>query len=304
MPNLLWKDIKKTTNEIFNIWVGNPELLWAHDAWQKISEQGLASYENELEKQIVLMRLFALGTLYHEFCKIAFEENGYVNYIWWIEALPNDGIFLSPFRLGQLVGSNYRSNEVILDEDNEQEFIAETVNSLVEQQRKIIVSALLKGYGSSSLLFAKLWISNRIPSDIDENSNDMFDAETLDDVLNTNINGYKMQAFNWIEDGMPSMQDYVFYPHIQSKCESVKNVIAKGESYDVEFKVGLCLSPHAHKRDESMIENVLKTIAAFINSDGGVLLIGVHDNGDIEGINSEYPIVNSKKITKTALSYS
>lgn len=65
---------------------------------------------------------------------------------------------------------------------------------------------------------------------------------------------------------------------------SIASLIAKGESDEVEFKSTLRLNLHTGKKDEKMEYAVLKTIAAFLNTHGGQLLIGVKDNGEITGI--------------------
>lgn len=85
--------------------------------------------------------------------------------------------------------------------------------------------------------------------------------------------------------------------------EDVKKIIEAGkESMGVEFKMGLCLNQHPTnpKKDSNMIDNILTTVAAFLNSqDGGILLIGVDedkdDNVNVVGINREYSCVNKNK---------
>ncbi len=53
----------------------------------------------------------------------------------------------------------------------------------------------------------------------------------------------------------------------------VKEIIREGESETVEFKEGL------------NIREILETVCAFANSKGGVIIIGVSDDGAIRGIN-------------------
>ncbi len=43
-----------------------------------------------------------------------------------------------------------------------------------------------------------------------------------------------------------------------------------------------------------MEEVILKTVAAFLNSDGGTLLIGVDDNGNILGLQNDYQAFTKK----------
>lgn len=59
-----------------------------------------------------------------------------------------------------------------------------------------------------------------------------------------------------------------------SIVEKVKLIIAQGEGIDVEFK----------KSHDSLSRSVYETICAFLNRKGGSILLGVADNGHIEGI--------------------
>ena len=62
------------------------------------------------------------------------------------------------------------------------------------------------------------------------------------------------------------------------------NLIKKGESNTVEFKATLKTNLHTHKIDERLELASIKTVAAFLNSNGGTLLVGIEDNGVILGI--------------------
>lgn len=63
-----------------------------------------------------------------------------------------------------------------------------------------------------------------------------------------------------------------------------RRLIAGGENEKVEFKATLRRNIHTGQNDEAITFAVLKTIAAFLNSSGGDLLIGVEDNGNIGGL--------------------
>jgi putative two-component system response regulator len=68
---------------------------------------------------------------------------------------------------------------------------------------------------------------------------------------------------------------------------SVTSIIADGESERVEFKSTLRLNLHAEKNGKEIENASLKTIAAYLNSNGGTLFIGVRDDGSIHGIESD-----------------
>lgn len=66
------------------------------------------------------------------------------------------------------------------------------------------------------------------------------------------------------------------------KAETVR-LIEAGESNRLEFKSTLRTNLETGETDKRMEKAVLKTIVAFLNSDGGDLLIGVADDGSICG---------------------
>lgn len=70
-------------------------------------------------------------------------------------------------------------------------------------------------------------------------------------------------------------------------CELVNSLIMEGESYNLEFKSTLRINLNTGEKDKRMEKAVLKTLVAFLNSDGGTLLVGVEDDGNIMGVDIE-----------------
>ncbi len=64
----------------------------------------------------------------------------------------------------------------------------------------------------------------------------------------------------------------------------IPELITQGESHTVEFKETLQYNIHTNQADEDLLHSSLKTIAGLLNADGGTLLIGVSDAGEIKGI--------------------
>ncbi len=74
-----------------------------------------------------------------------------------------------------------------------------------------------------------------------------------------------------------------------------------GENHKVEFKQTLGLNvgrlendPGARVADlfqEEIVHAVIKSVVGFLNADGGVLVIGLRDDGDPYGIDREFPYV-------------
>jgi hypothetical protein len=62
-------------------------------------------------------------------------------------------------------------------------------------------------------------------------------------------------------------------------------LIKRGESKTLEFKSTLRWSLKENRKDDKGVTHaVLKTVAAFLNTEGGDLLIGVADDGSVVGI--------------------
>jgi hypothetical protein len=66
-----------------------------------------------------------------------------------------------------------------------------------------------------------------------------------------------------------------------------KDIINLGETEKIEFKSTLRFNLHTAKFGREIEHAALKTIAAFLNSWGGILLIGVDDRQNITGIEND-----------------
>ncbi len=67
----------------------------------------------------------------------------------------------------------------------------------------------------------------------------------------------------------------------------IKQLIERPESDQLEFKSTLQWDVRQQQQNKKLQQNCLKTIAAFLNSEGGVLLIGVEDNSNIFGLEKD-----------------
>ena len=74
---------------------------------------------------------------------------------------------------------------------------------------------------------------------------------------------------------------------VESQIE-LKELIALGESESLEFKSTLRWDLKQEAVSKTLEHIILKTVAAFANTKGGNLLIGVSDNGSILGLKSDY----------------
>jgi predicted HTH transcriptional regulator len=69
--------------------------------------------------------------------------------------------------------------------------------------------------------------------------------------------------------------------------EEIFELLKKGENDKIEFKSTFRTNLHTNEIDRKIEHSALKTIAAFINSKGGILLIGVNDSKEIIGIEKD-----------------
>ena len=70
--------------------------------------------------------------------------------------------------------------------------------------------------------------------------------------------------------------------------DKILDIIREGENKTVEFKETFGFNKHTNnKRDDNLIKSSIKNVVAFLNSEGGKLLIGVNDDGEITGIDHE-----------------
>ena len=74
---------------------------------------------------------------------------------------------------------------------------------------------------------------------------------------------------------------------VASAAFDLATTIAAGESDRVEFKWSLRFNRHTKKNDPAMERAVIKTIAGFLNTHGGTLIIGVADDGTPSGIDND-----------------
>jgi hypothetical protein len=79
-----------------------------------------------------------------------------------------------------------------------------------------------------------------------------------------------------------------------SHSVELRKLIAKGENKSLEFKSTLSWDIKEGAKKHHIEHSVLKTIAAFLNSEGGTLLIGVTDDGQIHGLDDDFQALGIK----------
>ena len=92
----------------------------------------------------------------------------------------------------------------------------------------------------------------------------------------------------------PERDESPFAEQDASIERDVRSLIEAGESAVVEFKSTARHNLRTAARDDAITWAVVKTIAAFLNTHGGTLLVGVDDRGHPVGIESDYPHVRGE----------
>ena len=83
--------------------------------------------------------------------------------------------------------------------------------------------------------------------------------------------------------------------------DSIADLIAQGESQELEFKSSFQYDVRTDQKVDYLRKEVVKTVAAYLNSEGGILLIGVTDEGDIFGIEKDLTLVTGNSLDKFEL---
>lgn len=82
----------------------------------------------------------------------------------------------------------------------------------------------------------------------------------------------------------------------ETKSEvTIEEMIKEGESNELEFKSSLRWNYQTGNIDKKLETVILKSISAFNNGDGGTLIIGVDDEGEILGLDHDYHSLNGNK---------
>lgn len=72
---------------------------------------------------------------------------------------------------------------------------------------------------------------------------------------------------------------------------SLPELIVRGESAEVEFKSTARWNIHTRTRDDGIELAIAKTVAGFLNADGGTLVIGVDDGGNPLGLDDDLALM-------------
>ncbi len=77
---------------------------------------------------------------------------------------------------------------------------------------------------------------------------------------------------------------------------SLADLIRQNESITLEFKSTLQWDVVQNKKNTELRNSCLKTVAAFLNSEGGALIIGVEDDGTVFGLQRDLSLVKGNNL--------
>ncbi|MBU4409763.1 MAG: ATP-binding protein, partial [Actinobacteria bacterium] len=90
--------------------------------------------------------------------------------------------------------------------------------------------------------------------------------------------------------------------HFQpQRAPEISVMLASGESDRVEFKSTARVNLHTGQRDEKMEQVIAKTVCAFLNADGGTLVIGVDDAGTPLGLDADLATMKAPDLDRYEL---
>ena len=103
---------------------------------------------------------------------------------------------------------------------------------------------------------------------------DNFDSELA---LNPTSSSAILEQLDMMLDAINSLTD----------ADKVRATVREGENKYVEFKETFSLDIKKQTKETYIETSALKTVVAFLNTDGGKLLIGISDSGEILGLDTE-----------------
>ena len=148
-------------------------------------------------------------------------------------------------------------------------------------EHRLTLSQMMEKLHSDPALDAAARVNTR------ENVRLTFDQKlerVIQEIVETNFELYKRitddRAFG------EAVKNLLFDQYLR-KHRQVEELIRQKESKTLEFKATLRFSLKENRIDDRVTHAVLKTIAAFLNTEGGDLLIGVADDRTIVGIEAD-----------------
>jgi predicted HTH transcriptional regulator len=126
---------------------------------------------------------------------------------------------------------------------------------------------------------------------IDVNTN----AEVIEHWETEQLQIFNRQVKNSYEGLIRALKPYSLVKTSKRKqINKIEKIIRKGENNKTEFKSSLRWDSFQRKTSVELEKTVMKSIAAFLNTSGGKLLIGINDVGESIGIENDFDTFKRK----------
>ena len=148
-----------------------------------------------------------------------------------------------------------------------------------------------------------LTISNRLPEDYLPEVDAKFPGALDSQLIPTDRNLWKVENYReflaarreLISGTLNEFLENLISVDGESSTKPIADIITQGEGPNVEFKSTFQWDVRENKRNPALRHEVLKTLVAFMNSDGGTLLVGVEDSGQIFGLDRDLEFTHNSE---------
>jgi hypothetical protein len=225
------------------------------------------------------------------------EKPQTMNLIFWGVSVISQGLrdLLSEMADFSIIEKNLKSHH-----EEAASFISERYSALSPEQRSAV--NLLSTRHSNGLLLPMLVVLSKIsPSEYANTSLALHTnflgksiikqdkkPDGLDIVpIQVSWNSPEKSINKFHNEAMDTIEFLGFFEQSRNKISVISELIGQGEHDKMEFKSTFRWDIRQNKKNPAIEHAALKTMAAFLNSDGGDLLLGVEDNGAIFGVEAD-----------------
>jgi hypothetical protein len=164
------------------------------------------------------------------------------------------------------------------------------INKLPLVELKIDLLENILDIGLENDFKVLLWISLKTKEDENLPSNFTYLKTHADEVFSESLESIRKTN----EGSMSVERSFRTFRYSKYANMNFSQLIAEGEGKFIEFKKTLQVNLETAKVGAKAKQAIAKTLAAFLNSGGGVLLIGVDDKRNITGLEPDFNLFNSK----------
>jgi hypothetical protein len=186
---LQWHEVQAGVDRTFSIWMSDLPLKWAARVWKAWEGTELTTYRSLDERGECVLRAFALGALYREFCARAFKEGLPGEWQDEIGYSVEESKLIDDLHLGILIERNDLVPTLYYEGLWDSPNISAACTDLVATYLPEVHDALLKTLGEDTT-FAEMWATVKssdcfrpVPVQAHEDDEDEHDGYEEDDFV-------------------------------------------------------------------------------------------------------------------------